>query len=104
MAHIYEGDMSRNEHPAGRTLTTVSVSWFGQTAALEVVNRRGSIVELVVSGTAKGNRRIRVAGNDHIAVMYDVPAGERLCVLVDDDSRRILYDGACNDEEFGNGW
>jgi hypothetical protein len=81
----------------------VSVSWFGRTAALEVVNRRGSIVELKVSGTDKGNRRIRVAGNDHIAVMYDVPEGERLCVLVDDDSRRILYDGVF-DEEFGNGW
>lgn len=94
---------SRANHPAGRELVKVSVSWFGRTAALEVVNRRGSIVELVVSGTDKGNRRIRVAGNDHIAAMYDVPDGERLCVLVDDDSRRILYDGV-PDEEFGNGW
>lgn len=95
--------MSRSEHPAGRLLVTATVSWFGRTAGVEFVNRRGKVMEFVVSGTALGQRRVRVAGNDRIAVMYDVPEGERLCVLVDDESRRILFDGS-PDEESGNGW
>lgn len=95
--------MSRRHHPAGRLLVTATVSWFGRTAGVEFVNRRGRIVEFVVSGTSLGQRRVRVAGNDRIAVMYDVAEGERLCVLVDDESRRILYDGS-PDEESEDGW
>lgn len=85
---------SRQDHPAGIRLVTASVAWSGQTALVEVVNRRGRIVEVVVEGTTEGARRVRLRGNDRIALVYDVPSGHQLTITVDDDSRRILYSGS----------
>lgn len=60
---------------------------------LELVNRHGRIVEFVVEGTTAGRRRIRVAGNDRFAILYEVQPDSELVVAVDDDSGRILYSG-----------
>jgi hypothetical protein len=85
---------SRQDHPAGIRLVTASVAWSDHTALLEVVNRRGRIVEVIVEGTTEGTRRVRLRGNDRIALMYDVRPGDQLTITVDDDSRRILYAGS----------
>lgn len=82
---------ARANHPAGRRLVTANVAWSGPTALVELVNRRGSIVEFRIVGPAIGNRRARLQGNDKLALLYDVPPGSRF--IIEDGDGRILYDG-----------
>lgn len=85
--------MSRNEHPAGKSLVHASVTWVGPTALVDLVNRRGRVVDFLITGPVIGRRRARIAGNDRLALVYDIAPGENLTILVDDETQRILYDG-----------
>lgn len=82
--------MSRASHPAGRSLLSAKVNWMGNTALVELVNRRGSAVDFRITGPIIGNRRARLRGNDRLALSYDVPPGAPFKIESDG---RILYDG-----------
>jgi hypothetical protein len=83
--------VSRKQHPAGRTLVSASVGWSGPTALIELVNRRGSVVDFHLTGPKLGNQRVSLNGNNRAALLYDVEPGGRFTVK--DDTGRILYDG-----------
>lgn len=85
--------MSRERHPAGRLLVNASVTWCGPVALIELVNKRGQIVKFRIEGPTVGTQIASVYGNDRGALVYDVEPGGRLTIVVDDGSRRVLYDG-----------
>ena len=83
--------MSRAQHPAGRGLVRVEVTWVDHHALVLLANGRGRTESFRIVGPEQGNRRAVVRGNDRLALVYDVPPGSRL--IIEQENGSILYDG-----------